>query len=465
MLSKNLIKKSGLYFIGNISTKFINFILLPIYAYFMSTSDFGSFDLINTIANLFAPIVFFSIWDGVLKFLLDDEQSELEVIISTTFIFSFIIFFIITALFTIYSIFFGINYFYISIYLLLLVFAFQSLWQYSARGLKENKAYVLASIISAIINFISSVIMLVVFKMGMASLIIALILGAISGIIIIERKGRILKSINIYKFDFRIFKKILKYSFPLVINAIAGWGILSVCRFIVAIKLGTEVNGIYAYATKFNQFIMTFGQIFNMAWLEESIISINSKNANIYFSNSIKNISRVMLGVLIIAGPIIAIYYDLISNTGYSKAENIFPILLIVPVIQTISTNIGCIFQAKNKTNVVFYTTILGAVFSVIISWVSIDKYGLLGVAFAQFLGMLAMLISRKIITNKLFRVDIEPAFLSMNIIYYIFSTYIAVEGNLLIKLIICIINIAIAVILNKTTLIQINKMVIAKIK
>lgn len=464
MLSKSLMKKSSLYFIGNISTKFINFLLLPLYAYFMTTAEYGTFDLMNTLSNLFAPILFISIWDGALKFLLDDNTLEYESILSTVFIFSGCILTIISIGLIVYSSVFEVNNFYIGICMLLVVSTFLSLWQYSARGLKENTTYISGSIVSSFVNFILCILMLVIFKLGILSLILSFIISSIVGIAIIEIKVGILKKISINKFDLNLLKNILKYSLPLAINAIAGWGILSICRLIVSIKLGSEINGIYAYATKFNQFVMLFGQIFNMAWLEEAILSINNKDANIYFSNSIKNISRIMIGVLMLAGPSISIYYEIISNTDYSQAVNIFPMLLIVPIIQTISTNIGCIFQAKNKTNIIFYTTIVGAISSILISWIFIDKYKLVSVAIAQAIGMLVMLILRKIIVDKIFKIDIESKFLFVMILYYISSTYLCINYNMIIKFIVLTLNLLITLYINKETISEIGKILLSKI-
>jgi O-antigen/teichoic acid export membrane protein len=279
MLSKNLVKKSGLYFIGNISTKLLSFILLPVYAYYVTTNDFGNYDLMNTFANLVAPIIFISIWDGVLKSLLDNNTSDKNSILSTAYILAFIVFTLITLIMMLYFMICGIDNFILGVYIITISFSFLSLWQYSARGLKANNAYVIASACSAIINFIFSIFMLVVLKLGIKSLLLATAIGSFTGIVIIEFRVKILKRITKNKFNKDILYQMTKYSVPLVVNAIAGWGILSVCRIIISYKLGTEMNGIYSYATKFNQLIMIFGQIFNMAWLEESIMSIRTKGA------------------------------------------------------------------------------------------------------------------------------------------------------------------------------------------
>lgn len=457
MLSQGLIKKSGLYFIGNISTRLLQFILLPIYAYYISTSEFGNYDLINSLANLFAPILFISIWDSILRFILsDNEKKNKQVVLSTAIIFSITIFIIITAVMCVYFYIWDVDYFILSLYFILTSYAFLSIWQYSARALKENKVYVIASSVSAIINFILSIVMLIALRMGITSMIFATTCGSIAGLLIIESKINVLKQIKFKYFDKVVLVELLKYSWPLVINALASWGITSACRIIISLNLGVDSNGLYAYANKFNQLIMIFGQIFSMAWLEEAIINIEDTNVERYFSNSIKSISRILIAALLMGGPMIAMYYKLIANTEYATAVYIFPILLIIPVIQTISTNIGAVFQAKNKTNIIFYTTLLGSIITITGSVIMVNKIGLISVVISQLLGMLAMLICRKIITNNIIRIEMESVFLLLIIAYYILSTYISIYTNMVFNIVFIVVNMLIAIKINYNNLKQV---------
>ena len=83
---KRFIQTSGIYFIGSILSKLISFILLPLYTSMLSPSHFGTYDLVVTIMNFFAPIAFFQIWDGMFRFSFDKQSpSEKYSVISNSF--------------------------------------------------------------------------------------------------------------------------------------------------------------------------------------------------------------------------------------------------------------------------------------------------------------------------------------------------------------------------------------------
>lgn len=70
MSTGRLAKKTGLYFIGNLSSKIVSAAILPIYAFFVLPNDLGAFDNAQVWANIFATVCFMAIWEAILKFLL-----------------------------------------------------------------------------------------------------------------------------------------------------------------------------------------------------------------------------------------------------------------------------------------------------------------------------------------------------------------------------------------------------------
>ena len=75
MEHKKLLKKTGLYFIGNLSPKLLTILLIPIYAFYISSSELGYYDFTQTIMGILIPVVFVAIWESVLKYLLIEENS------------------------------------------------------------------------------------------------------------------------------------------------------------------------------------------------------------------------------------------------------------------------------------------------------------------------------------------------------------------------------------------------------
>ena len=84
MLNKKLIKKSGIYFIGNLSSKIFSALLLPIYAFYINTEDLGYYDFAQTVIGILSPIIVLAIWEAILKFILTEDNVLIKRKITTT---------------------------------------------------------------------------------------------------------------------------------------------------------------------------------------------------------------------------------------------------------------------------------------------------------------------------------------------------------------------------------------------
>lgn len=74
---KSLIKDTGIFALGNIGSKLILFVLMPLYTNFMTTEEYGTADLVLTFARLLIPIVSVVIQDAVLRFgMMHDLREE-----------------------------------------------------------------------------------------------------------------------------------------------------------------------------------------------------------------------------------------------------------------------------------------------------------------------------------------------------------------------------------------------------
>lgn len=76
MENKKIIKKSGLYLIGNLSSKILTSLLVPIYAFYVTSADLGTYDYSHTIMNILIPILFISVWDAIIRFVLSEKNER-----------------------------------------------------------------------------------------------------------------------------------------------------------------------------------------------------------------------------------------------------------------------------------------------------------------------------------------------------------------------------------------------------
>ena len=78
------IKDIGIYAIGNIGSKIITFLMVPLYTYFMpNKSDFGYYDVCLSMCFLLIPFVTLQMRDGAFRFLLDcDDDTRRQRIVT-----------------------------------------------------------------------------------------------------------------------------------------------------------------------------------------------------------------------------------------------------------------------------------------------------------------------------------------------------------------------------------------------
>ncbi|MCR2807400.1 oligosaccharide flippase family protein [Paenibacillus soyae] len=400
-IDEGIVKKTGLYFIGNSASKIIMAIIIPFYAYFVSVEELGVFDYSQTIMSTVSPIMFLALWEAILRFLVaeKDEEQRNHVIATSVRI---ILFIIIMMSATSIIIAFTSSQVAMYTFLMIIVYGAAQVWQYYARALKFNQVYVVSSIIGTILNFTMLILMICVLKMGGKGLFWSYIIGQLSIIVVIEFKIRVLKYLKIGTFQWHLLWQMLRFSLPLVLNLASVFLISGFGRMIITSQLGAYDNGLYSFAMKFGIIISTLGTVISMALIEEAIIKNEEKDIDQYFSNIIQFVFKLFLTMCIFAIPFISIFYHFISNTGYSESYTLVPIFLVYALVMTMSTNVGAIFQARSKTNILFYTTVFGAVTTIILSYLTVNHYGILGVAFAQILGGLTMLLLRWLFAKRL---------------------------------------------------------------
>ena len=67
--NRYLFKNTLIFTLGNFGSKFITFLLVPLYTNTLSTSGYGVLDIINAIIMIGVPIVTLNISESVMRFL------------------------------------------------------------------------------------------------------------------------------------------------------------------------------------------------------------------------------------------------------------------------------------------------------------------------------------------------------------------------------------------------------------
>ena len=461
--NERLAKKSLIYFRGNLSSKILNFLLVPIYAYTISSTDLGNYDYIITLASIIIPIVYMVLWEAILKFSLS-QKATIRRITTTTSIFTIILnIIIIPIMYIVFQYFYNIGVNAIYIVGIFVLYGLTNIWQYYARALKYEKVYVFSSIIATISNLIMNIIFICVLKMGFIGLAISYIVSNVIAIVVIEFKVKIISSIKLEDFDAKLLKNMIIFSAPLVLNTVSAWLLSGASRIIIINKLGSNANGIYTFANKFSVIVTLIGSVINMAFVEESIINSKSENVDNDFLKTVEFLLEKFLSLLILAIPTINIFYYMITSTEYYESKLYFPFLLIYSLFSVMATNIGTIFHVINKTKYAFFTTILGTIVFFLVAIIGIDKFGLICISNAQILGAFVIFISRYIYAKKYCRQGFDWKKIAIMLFFYIVISILCYNANLISNIIVFMILLVMISYTNKNIIINLYNKIVKK--
>lgn len=464
---KSLLKNTLIITIGRICTQMITFFLLPLYTSVLSTAEYGTVDLLNTLVSLLLPIVTFQVEQAVFRELIEsrtNEQKKNEIISNG--------FFSVVAQCILYlSIFFIISPFVNNEYKYFLAtnviaYIFSSLFMQIARGLGENKKYAIASFLSAFFTIIFNIIFIVFLKMGARGMLLGTMMGQSLCGIYSFFSLKIYNYMKINACEKKVVHRLWKYSIPLIPNAISWWVFNASDRVIVSMILGVSTNGLLSAASKFSGIYITMYNIFNISWTESISLHINDKDIETYFKKMFNLILKLFVSLAIGMISFMPFVYPILINNKFWGGYNIVPILIIASLFNVVVGLISVIYVAKKNTKAIASTSIVSAVINIIVHLGLIKFIGLYAAAISTFVSFFIMSIYRLYDVNKKYlRIYIEKRFIiisTVSIIITLISYYI---NNFYLNIFVIIYAILLSYLLNKETIKNIFNIIILKLK
>ena len=274
-------------------------------------------------------------------------------------------------------------------------------------------------------------------------LLISFIFSQLINIIYISVNIKIWELIAVRYFDRVLGIKLLTFSIPLILNLVFGWFITGFNRFYVNLVIGVTANGIFAFGSKFSQLVNSVGSVINMAAIEDAVLSSGSEGFIGRFEKNVNNIFKILILIIIVIMPIIGSLYYFISNKSYQDSLILIPCLMLGTVMQIMSTSVGNIFSVYNKTQYIFFTSLLGAIINIICAIVLAPIMGLQGIAIAQLAGGMTLFLSRYIGGRRLEFYCINWIKLGGLVIVFVLVSVVSVCSalwlNILLSIILCI--------------------------
>lgn len=445
---KKLVSNSIIFAIGNFGSKIITILLVPLYTFFLSSSEYGKTDLVITTIGLCLPVISLNIYDSVLRFTMEKSNDKKTILTN-----SLLIFFI-SVLISIflYPILKALNVFDDLLPFFLMILILQEVQQILSQYVRANgkvKIYAYNGIILTLVTAICNVFFLVFLHLGISGYFYSLVIANCISVIHLIKHCDLASSVSINNVSFPMLRTMIKYSMPLIPNAIMWWLINGSTRYFIFYFLGSVSNGLFAVASKIPAMLSVITSIFFQAWQLSAIEEFESGEKSEFYSNIFSWYTQLLFLsaslILLFLRPLMSF----VVEHSYYESWKIVPFLLLSVIYSSFATFLGTNYIAAKKTKGVFTSSVFSALISVFLNMVLIPIIGVVGAAIASLISFFTMWFFRIFDTQKFIKVHLNLkniilnnlVFLGQTFFLYVSEGFLMILSQLILFIICVIIN------------------------
>jgi O-antigen/teichoic acid export membrane protein len=450
---KKIANQTVIYGISSIVPRLLNYFLVPLYTYiFSNPSQYGIVTELYTYSSVLLIILTYGMETGFFRY--SGKLKNPETVFGTSFLgllFTTSIFVILSLLF-INPISHALKYDEHPEYLIQFIFilSFDTLCAIPFTKLRlHNRAlkFVFLKIFNVIINIFLNIFFLIICpyllkkhnlefikyiynpSIGIGYIFLSNLIS--SGILFLVLIPEIFS--NKLKFNFNIYKNMLKYSIPLFIAGLAGTINETIDRILI-VRLIPDINiaryqlGIYGANIKIAVLMTLFTQAFRFAFEPYFFNHHANKGSNQVYGDIMKYF--VIFGLFIFM--FVTQYIDLFKhfiNKSYHEGLFIVPFFLFSYLFYGILFNLSVWYKLQDKTFYGTIITLIGAFVSLVLNYIFIPKYGYIACTFIHLLSYIIMVIISYILSQKYLPVNYHP---KQILFYFILAIALFLIGNLI---------------------------------
>lgn len=428
---KGLFANIGIFSLTTFTSRFLSFLILPLYTFYLTTEEYGTIDLVNTVISLMFPVLSLSICDAVLRFGIGNNNDNktifslgLNVILAGSSIGVVLIPLFLFFGIKIDIIFYGI-----------VIFFFQglnSLFASFCKAINETKKMALITLTITFTTLLLNVVLVAKLHMDINGYWISTILGNIVGLILYIYWCKFYKYyyFDVKMFKSQLFKEMLIYAIPLIPNALFWWINSSLDRLVLTTMTSVSIVGLYACANKIPTIISTISSIFSQAWTL-SIFQSDSKQRKKFFEQTYLFYNEILFSFTIVVIYLSKFLGSLLFSKDFFVAWTFVPILTAGVYYNSLNSVIGSVFNAHNNSAFIFRTTVYGSLTNIILNIPLVYFYGAMGAAIATLISYFIVWIVRVRKIKQLYdyRINYRNALFQM-LCLYIVIVFILLYSN-----------------------------------
>lgn len=455
---RRLGKNTILIFLGNIGSKLISLLMLPLYTRWLTVEEYGTTDIINVYVAFLTSLVTCCISEAIFIFPKNQSGIKQSYYFSSAVAFMAISFGVTLGLFLIAQhifLYYGLlSSFCDNIWLVfILIFtAFgQEVVQQFCRSINKIRIYSLTGLVQTILITILSFILIPTFHVyGFVFAIALANFLAMLFALIFSRSYKFFHFRNINK-EYSI--EMLHYCLPLIPNSIMWWIVGALNRPILDANLGLHAIGIFAVANKFPSMLAVVYNIFIQSWQISVLEEFGSKEYSNFYNKIFKNVFLVLLLVSIFISICSKLLVSVFAAESFIDAWKYIPILTFAVLFTNISGFVGSNFIAIKKSKYFLYTSVIGTIVSLLLNILLIPSWGIMGAAVTVLLSHASIAFMRIYFSWRYVKIENIKKYLFLLLLNFVVIISIIYIDDLILKGTLILIVILGIIILNRSIL------------
>lgn len=437
---KNLALNAVLFAVNAFATKFVVFLLVPLYTYFMTTEEYGITDMSLTVISLVTPLATLSMADAAVRFIVGDRDRE-----SNYATVAFVITCVSVAFVALLTpaldlpVFGGLGAYKVEFVLAYASSAFLQLCSEVARGRGEVKLIPVCAAVSSLATCVCAGVLIGLFGLAIEGYFISVTVGPVLAVAVYLIAGGLG---SLFASGFRsmvygsglsdrlksIVTPMLKYSLPLIPNSLFWWVGTSINRFFITGMLGIGASGLFAAAGKVPGLVNTAYTVFQQAWQLSAFQEAKEEGLERFFSQvflALQVLMLVLCSALSLLAPTVA---SLFLQGEFYNAWPLMPVLLLANLLNVFNAFFGTVYTTTMHTGYIMKTTVYGAIACVVLTPLLIMPLGVSGACIASCAGNALVLLMRAIDSRRFLKVDAGWSFLLLCLALIAFQAVLAIS-------------------------------------
>ena len=404
------VKHSFIYGFGGVFIKGIGFFLLPIYTHFLSTRDYGVFEVLELSVSLLGMFLNMGITAALLKYYGTAEtEAEKRKVIGSIFLFTVAtsaVILLAGSLSVRSATRFLLGPGVPSTYLLLSFTAFLLTYianvPYTAlRAQEASSTIVTYDSVSTIAFYGLNIYFIVAARLALLGLFLSrLIINSLYTVVLIKKSSRELFG----GMDWGVLRKVIRFGAPLVFSNLTMFTLNFSDRFFLQRLESLEVVGIYAVGYKFG-FMLNYLLIqpFNMMWQARMYIVHQLPDYEKVFSRIFVLYSSLLilaaLGMTVLGPELMRLMVD----PKYAAGAAVIGIVSLSYVFLGVGYYLQLGMFLASRTGLLGKVSVVAAILNLAANYFFIKYFGMVGAAWATALGFLALAVGSYYYSQRVF--------------------------------------------------------------